>query len=188
MDTYDEKKIGKLIAWIGDHFVYEYDTDKVIKFSKFDFFLGRKKAKEKSNNDYVICKQYFGKYILETRIVSSQDGQRIAKIQQKVSGRFLAVRDLQNEHIKTQFREILQAYDVMRADGRPHLDLIGQKGVWQKCMSNILITKEHHLMIFDATLFDAREFSLWQRPFMFALFYIARSIQDARLDTFRVQM
>jgi len=34
-----------LIAWGGEHFVYEYDTDSVIKFSILYFFLGSK-AKE----------------------------------------------------------------------------------------------------------------------------------------------
>ena len=43
----DKTKIGRLIAWGGEHFVYEYDADRVIKFSTLYFFLGPK-AKEKA--------------------------------------------------------------------------------------------------------------------------------------------
>ena len=46
----DKTKIGRLIAWGGEHFVYEYDTDSVIKFSILYFFLGSK-AKEKATRN-----------------------------------------------------------------------------------------------------------------------------------------
>ena len=73
-------KIGRLIAWGGEHFVYEYDTDSVIKFSMLYFFLGSK-AKEKATQDYDTCKKFFGKYLLETEIAILSNNKHIVQIQ-----------------------------------------------------------------------------------------------------------
>src|SRR5687767_5035172 len=125
MNIYDQNKIGKLIAWRGDHSVYEYGPDKVIKFSKFDFLLGFDKAKEVVPEEYALCKQYFGEYLLSSEIVTSPDGKRIALIQEKVSGHRLTADDLRNVNVKRQFQEIAERYNAMVDAGYPEIDLIG---------------------------------------------------------------
>ena len=95
----DKTKIGRLIAWGGEHFVYEYDADRVIKFSTLYFFLGSK-AKEKATQDYNTCKDFFGKYLLETEIAFSSNNKYIVHIQPKIAGHFLTKKDLEQEYIR----------------------------------------------------------------------------------------
>ena len=185
MDTYRPEKIGKMIAWAGDHFVYEYGADQVIKFSKLDRMMGQEKAGEKSVAEYELCRKYFGDFILETRIVSSPDGRRVAKLQQKISGRFLKKADLSDERVRAQWVELLRCYDQYVASGAPFLDLLGQMGVWRRCLSNIFVTPEHTLILFDATVFTPDDFPRWQWPVIYVLLIVARILQRRRVEEFR---
>ena len=186
MDTYQPENIGTMLAWAGDHFVYDYGADQVIKFSKFDRMMGQEKARGKSVAEYELCKKYFGDFLLETRIVSSLDGRRVAKLQPKVTGRFLKKADLANERVRAQWVELLRRYDQYVASGAPFLDLLGQMGVWRRCLSNIYVTPEHTLVLFDATVFTPDDFPYWQWPIIYALLVVARILQRRLVEEFRV--
>jgi hypothetical protein len=188
MNSYDKTKIHRLVAWKGDHFVYEYDKDQEIKFSKFDFLMGYKNAKEKSFYDYQTCKKFFGQYLLETKIVTSPNHRHIALIQPRISGRFLKIKDLKNEIIRRQFKEILDGYLAMLKAGNDEVDLIGQDGVFSRCLSNIFITKENKLIIFDATIMDIRRFNFFEKPFLFLLAKFAKWRQDSNLKAFQKEL
>lgn len=188
VNSYDKTKIGRLVAWKGDHLVYEYNTDKEIKFSKFDFLMGYKKAKDKNIKDYDICKKFFGKYLLETELVTSQNGKRLALIQPKIFGHFLEIRDLQQEIIREQLKEILAGYYAMIKAGNIEIDLVGSGGILCRCMSNIFVTKENKLVIFDATLMDISGFPLLERPFFFLLAKFAKWRQDSNLKAFEKEL
>ncbi len=185
MDTYQPERIGAMLAWVGDHFVYDYGTDQVIKFSKFDRMIGQEKAREKSVAEYELCKKYFGDFLLETRIVVSPDGRRVAKLQPKISGRFLKKADLADERIQAQWVALLRCYDQYVASGAPFLDLLGQMGVWRRCLSNIYVTPEHALVLFDATVFTPGDFPRWQWPLVYVLLVVARVLQGRRVEEFR---
>ncbi len=152
-EIYDKTKIGKLIAKGGDHKVYEYDTDKVIKFSSFEILHGRH-GKKKIIQDYLICKSFFGEYILDTKIVGSPDNKRTILIQPKIVGRSLTKGDLQDPAISRQFKEILAGYDAMLREGYPEPDLIGFEGLFKNALNNIFITTDNKLFIIDNTLLD----------------------------------
>lgn len=182
MDIYDKNKIGRLIAWGGEHFVYNYDIDKVIKFSSLYFFLGSK-AKEKATRDYEVCKQFFGTYLLHTECAISANKKYIVHIQPKIQGRFLVVTDLENIIIKQQFKEILNGYYSMIQNGHAEVDFIGRGGVFRKCLSNIFVTNDNNLVIIDATLLEVNESSLLQ-PIVFILRKIVLLIQNATIKMF----
>ena len=187
MSTYDKHKIGKLISWRGDHEVYEYGADKVIKFSKFDFFLGFKRAKEVVPQEYALCKQIFGEYLLDTEIAVSADQKRIALIQPKISGHCLTAGDLQREGIKRQFREIVERYNAMITGGYPEIDLVGHEGlfsVFKRCLGNIMVTNKGKLIIFDATLLNPNRFAPFMRPFLYVLVKIFRPFQRSTIEGF----
>ena len=153
----DKTKIGRLIAWGGEHFVYEYDTDSVIKFSILYFFLGSK-AKEKATQDYDTCKKYFGKYLLETEIAISSNNKHIVQIQPKIVGHFLTKKDLEHEYIQRQFKEIVNRYHSMIKTTNTEIDLIGRAGAFRRCLSNIFVTPNNELFIIDATLMEVTGF------------------------------
>jgi len=153
----DKTKIGRLIAWGGEHIVYEYDTDRVIKFSALYYFLGSK-AKEKATQDYDTCKKFFGKYLLVTEIAVSSNDKHIVHIQPKITGHFLTKKDLENEYIQQQFKEIVKAYNSLIETKNTEIDLIGRGGVFRRCLSNILVTPNNELLIFDATLMEVTGF------------------------------
>ena len=153
----DKTKIGQLIAWGGEHFVYEYETDRVIKFSTLYFFLGSK-AKEKATQDYDTCKKYFGKYLLETEIAISSNNKYIVQIQPKIAGHYLTKKDLEHEYIQKQFKEIVNRYHTMIKTKNTEIDLIGRAGVFRRCLGNIFVTHSNELFIFDATLMKVTGF------------------------------
>jgi len=153
----DKTKIGRLIAWGGEHFVYEYGTDSVIKFSALYFFLGLQ-AKEKAIQDYDTCKKFFGEYLLETEIAISANKKHIVQIQPKITGHFLTKNDLGNEYIQKQFQEIVTGYHSMIKTNNTEIDLVGRAGVFRRCLSNIFVTPNNELLIFDATLMEVTGF------------------------------
>jgi hypothetical protein len=184
METYDLHKIGKCIAWTGDHSVYEYGKDRVIKFSKFDFFLGREKAKEKSVLDRNVCAKYFGINFLDTQIMLSPTGRKIALVQPKIQGTFLSQEDLDDKLIQHQFKEMMEGYRAMLGAGYPPVDLIGGTGAFVKKMGNIFVTSTRHLYLFDATLLDPKPFPFYCRPFIYSLFMFALKLQNQTIAEF----
>ncbi len=185
MGTYDKAKIGKCISWIGDHFVYEYGDDKVIKFSKFHYLLGKEKSTKKFLSDYAISKKYFGDYILETELLTSPDGKKLAVVQPKIKSHFLTRKDLSYEHIKTQFNEIVSIFDRMiKAEG-PYIDLIGHEGVRHRCVGNIFVTPEKRLVIFDVLLFTPKDFSTVHGKILYLIFHSVRWLQSRKLKSFQ---
>ena len=150
---YDKRKIGKLIAWGGDNFVYEYDDGQVIKFSIFSWMLG-KHSQAKVLRDYKICKQFFGDYILETEVVSSKNGRRIALVQPKITGRYLLEKDLADDFIYRQFQEITAVYQLLIKAGYAPIDLVGGRGAIMNRLSNIFVTPKKKLVIIDAMLVE----------------------------------
>lgn len=164
MNSYDRTKIGKLIAWGGEHFVYDYDKDKIIKFSIIEFILGRKKAEEKANQDYSNAKKFFGKYLLETEVVNSPSGRYIALIQPKIVGHYLSKKDLEIGFVWQQFKEIMDGYFKMIKAGNVEVDLIGRPGAFNRCMANIFVTNDNKLLIIEATSIDIKYF-FFLKPF-----------------------
>lgn len=190
MNVYNRNKLGKLISWRGDHFVYEYGTDEIIKFSKFDYFLGFDKSQKIVPEEYALCKQLFGEYILDTEITMSADQKRVALIQQRISGHCLTAEDLRDKGIKRQFREIAERYSAMLKNGHPEIDLVGHEGVFRifkRCLGNVLVTDSGKLVIFDVTLLNMNRFAPFIRPFMYCVAKLFLPFQRSTINRFLAQ-
>ena len=161
MPTYDKTKIGKWIAWGGDHFVYEYGAGQVIKFSGIDYFFG-KKGREKSLRDYAVCKRYLGEYVLNTEFVTSVNGKHVAKLQPKVVGHSLTKKDMARSDIERQLTDLVQKYDLLLKQEGEVLDLIGRGGIFRRTLSNIFVDAEDKLYLIDTTLLVAGDIPLLQ--------------------------
>ncbi len=184
METYDQAKIGKCISWIGDHIVYEYGADSVIKFSKSDFLLGSSK---KSINDYEKSRAFFGEYILETLFVRSVNGRYGAAIQKKIFGRYLCLADMANIEIRMQCKDILEAYEKMKNSGAGEIDLIGYGGVFRPCFSNIFINADNKIILIESSIMEVRghHFNLLRYIFLFLISPIALTVQHRTVKKFR---
>ncbi len=153
MDVYDTEKVGKCIAWSGDHFVYEYDADSVIKFSKIEFVLGHV-GREKALRDYEVCKRYFGENVLPTEFLRFPTAPHMAKRQKKISGHSLTSADLKDGGVRTELQKIATAYHRMVSEGVAPLDLIGGHGIIFERLSNIFVTDDKKLYLIDTTLIE----------------------------------
>ncbi len=185
MNTYDPKKIGKMLSLLSEHTVYEYGTDEVIKFSKFDIAIGREKARQAYIKDYEIGRRFFGTYFLETRVVTSPDGKRVAIIQPKVSGHFLGMKDMERESVRRQFAEIEAGYHALVKAGNPEVEFIGSQGALHRRFSNILVTADDRLIIIDATVMDTSRFPVLLRLLIYATSAIVRRVQNWEMRAFQ---
>ena len=154
-EVYEKNKIGKLISWGGDHTVFEYGENQVIKFSLIDWMMG-KHGRARLERDYQICKSFLGDYVLNTEFAFSPKGKSTVAIQPKVTGKYLFKEALNDSDIRRQFKEILTARERLVAAGNDPVDLVGRGGVLQSCFSNIFVTPEKRLVIIDATLIEFR--------------------------------
>jgi hypothetical protein len=186
MYQYNKSKRGKLLSFGSEHLVYSYDIDKVIKFSLIHFFYGKKKGLKWAHKELEISKKYFGEFLLNTEIVISQNKRYIAQLQPKIIGHHLTGKDLDNEILYQQFLKIIDCYQQMCKDEQPEIDLIGQKGVFKKCMSNIFVLNNNQLVIMDATLFNTK-CPIILKPIITCLRYLVLPIQNRRIDEFLAQ-
>ncbi|MBI3572142.1 hypothetical protein HY091_01235 [Candidatus Kaiserbacteria bacterium] len=171
MEVFDKEKIGKCIAWGGEHLVYDYGDTQVIKFSLFDLLIGLRLARIKTMHDLTICREFFSDYMLSTTLVSSSDGRRLAKLQPKITGRAIKKSDLQDKRIAQQFKEIIRAHQALVAQGYYGVDLIGGRGVLLARPTNIFLTVTGKLYLIDTLLLSVPEL-----PWLQWLFNIFRDV------------
>jgi hypothetical protein len=151
MKIYDRNKIGKLIAFGSDHYVFEYENNKVIKFSILFYLLGKKVFK-KTKHDEDLCEKYFGKFLLKTELYISKNGKHLVQIQEKINGKGLEEKNLQNKIVKENFQEFINCYEKFKNETKLEIDLIGIKGIFLSNLSNIFLTEKNELLIIDATI------------------------------------
>ncbi len=156
MISYDTKKIGRLIARGSEHIVYEYDSDKVLKYSILHYIIGAK-ALARAEWEILTCKKYLGDFVLDTEIGVSNNGRHVAHIQPRIVGRPLMGCDLLDEKIRNDFTELMRRYDLLVHAEGVHVDLMGSDGVLSGGLTNIFVTVHNELRIIDATLLDARD-------------------------------
>ena len=166
IESYDKSKIGRLISWGGDHTVFEYGHDKVIKYSLIELLMG-KEGRPKIERDYRICKDFFRDYLLPTELKISKNGKFTIAIQPKIFGKYLRIEDLANAIVKHQFREIMLAYNKLISSGYDQIDFVGRGGVFKNCMSNIFVTPSKRLVIIDTTLLEFKSSGVFSFLFFF---------------------
>src|SRR3989344_8114686 len=160
VEIYDESKIGRRIARGRSHSVYHYGDNEVIRFPRAERWLewllrDGLNLRDRFKRDISVCEQYLGNHVLTTRLVESSKGE-IATIQPYIKGHYLSKKDLQNEATKAQFQDMVTRYETMLAAGYL-VDLIGQRGVFERRLSNIFVLPDGNLKLFDAGLADMRK-------------------------------
>jgi hypothetical protein len=157
--VYESSKIWKKLAHGGDHTVYAYGENQVIKFSLLFRLLGSG-ALEKAIRDIETCCWFFGDYMVETKVATSLNSTQVAYIQPKIVGRPLAAFDLRNSNTMKQFREIIHAHRTMKRIMGTEIDFVGAEGFVGGYLSNVFVTHNGMLRIIDATVMDVGGY-LW---------------------------
>jgi hypothetical protein len=164
MEVFDANRIGKCIAWGGEHIVFMYGESQVLKFSLFDFFIGKASAIRKAKYDLEVCTEVFGEFLVPTRILRSFRGGRIAKMQPFVHGRPLRLSDLKDAKVAHQFRELLSRHKELLDVRREEIDFMGGRGALTGVLTNIFLTNEGSVRIIDALLISAPGALFWNVP------------------------
>jgi len=153
VETYDPAKVGPRISWGRSHSVYHYGDSEVIRIPRIEAWVLRD-LKGRLERDMLVCKRYLGEYMLDTRIVRHPDNGAIATIQPYAAGHYLSKEDMRDMEIKRQFKDFLARLDLMIRDGHETIDLMGQGGVLQRKLSNIMVLDDKKLRLFDAVIAD----------------------------------
>jgi hypothetical protein len=156
VETYDPAKVGKRIAWGRSHAVYQYGDDEVLKVPRLERWLGAR-LEDRLERDISICREFFGEYFLDTRLVGSPDGKTIAAIQPAIAGHYLRKSDVADFDIKRRLDDFIGRYESMIKAGHAPVDLIGQGGVFRRCLSNVLVLEDKRLKLFDASILDTKD-------------------------------
>lgn len=177
--------MGKFIGWGGEHFVFAYDNDKVIKFS-LHVWLSGQSAVEKIKTDYAAGQRYFTPYLLPTEILTYNNSRACVDIQPKIQCRFLEKKDLSNPLIKEQFSDIMSRCQKMERETGWVFDLFGREGLFRfrpQLISNILVTPEDKLILIDFTLLHLNKVKMRELP-IWLLMQWAKRRQKKLLSNF----
>lgn len=162
MDFYDPSRIGRRIAFLGEHTVYMYGEREVIKFSRLTKLFGGGEI-EYLRRDLEIGQKYFGEYMVPTRIATLSDGSKPALMQPFVRGRILKKSDLIDPRVRMQYREIVERHQRMVADGHSPIDLMSGMGFLLGRPRNIFLTDSMDVRLIDVMSVDMLSpfFRLW---------------------------
>ena len=149
---YNFKKIGKFLGSGGEHLVFAYGADNVIKFSMHVWITGRSVVRN-ILADHKLALKYFEPYYVAPELHVWDAERKMVEIQPRVHGRHLHKKDLVRPKIREQLRDIVERHDRMHeAEGRP-FDFFGFHGIVglrdSSHLSNILITPDDSLKIVD---------------------------------------
>lgn len=179
----NKKDIGSKIARGGDSIVYHYGKDNVIKFSKLFTRLIGKRVDEKLKEDYATCRKYLPDYVLEETFVESEKETDHIVIQLFIDGDMFGEKHAKNPELRAQLEEIVVGMKKLEADGFPHIDLVGNRGILSPLLSNIIVSKEGKLYIVDAVLMESLSMGFWGYVF-FPFLEIVKARQRYLLKKF----
>lgn len=161
--SFAKNKIGRLLKIGGEHLVYQYGEEQVIKFPNLlaRILFNQQKLAEKKKIDLELAKKYFSDYLLATEYLPLINSKySYCLIQLNVLVRPLLLKDLENKHIKEQFLEIIAVNDIIKEQEKISFDFLG---AWRlilnglvsnKSINNLMITNNEKIIILDTVFLE----------------------------------
>jgi hypothetical protein len=155
--AFEEKLVGRFIAAGGEHKVFRYGDDKVIKFPFGPrYWVNPAKYCENLRRDELIVRRYFGAYLVQREIHFYYIGSRPSYviIEPKLHGRHLLRDDLKIKAVYKQFQEIVEINSEMINQEDLSVEIFGLRGLllkgrWEA--SNIMFNPDNNrIFITDA--------------------------------------
>lgn len=181
----DVKDVGMYIAEGGQHMVFHYKNNQVIKVPKNNLLMklyGMYKCRTmiKSND---LVNEKFGKYALKSIVIPSKNHRTYVVIQEFLeNGKIITLNNF--EKVKLQFEEIAMINQEIRKENNKSLDFISFYGFFKTIygtiskkkqytvIENILVLRngtKYELKIIDFNLFEIRLFNTRINPIHWAV-------------------
>ncbi|MBD3244717.1 MAG: hypothetical protein GF335_01860 [Candidatus Moranbacteria bacterium] len=146
---YNKEKIKQRLAVSGEHIVYRYGKDQVIKFPYGPIHLVDKRdSLNKIKSETPLIKKYFSDFIVAYEILFYQKNKQktYCIIQDFVKGRSLKLKDKKNPQIKAQLKKLIKANEKMARQTGYVFEFFGIKNLFFhfifKGMDNVFIVKD----------------------------------------------
>jgi hypothetical protein len=133
--------------------VRHYGTGEVIKLPRLGQLFGVDTL-ARMRRDREVGKEFFGNYMLDTRVVISSDHKRSALVQPFVRGRFLRKEDLTGPAIAKQFRDIAARHENLMSAGYVGVDLMSGFGFLSGTLRNVFLLEDGSVSVIDVMLVD----------------------------------
>lgn len=127
--------LGERLGDGAEHRVYEYGDGDVVKIPWVNMLYGHYAGEMYRNYD--ICQKHFAKYLPKSEIIHDGNGRYIL-IQTKLNNpRNFNVHDLEDEGLRSQFEEIIEANQQMVSEGFGTYDFFGMTGFLDSYIDNL---------------------------------------------------
>lgn len=161
---FNEKKIGHRLRVSGEHKVFKYGKNEVIKFPAGPiFYFKRQDAISKIKRDHRLIKTHLKKYTAQSEIhyFKKDDKGTYCIIQEFIKGRPLEISDLNNKEIKKKFKELVERNNKMIKEEGFSLEFFGIYSLilhfFLKRMDNVIVAFNNKLYITDLGLISKKK-------------------------------
>ncbi|MBD3238233.1 MAG: hypothetical protein GF332_01150 [Candidatus Moranbacteria bacterium] len=156
---YQKSKIKRLISISGEHIVYAYGDQHVIKFPSGPIHLvSSKDALNKVKKEDQLQQKYLKQYQVPYQLCFYKKNGRptYCVIQKYIQGRAFKIKDLKNPNLKQKLRSLIKANNLMYKQTSYILELFGIKSLffhfWLRKMENVFVVNQNQLKIIDLGL------------------------------------
>ena len=153
---YNQQKIGNKIATAGEHVVYKYGDNQIIKFPSGPIhYVNPNEARTKIINELSLANKYLKEFLVNTelRTYQKQGKNKYCIIQDYIIGRPLELKDMQDGRLKYQFKKLIKNNNLMYLNSRYTLEFFGLRGLllhrFFPRMENVIVTQENNIKIID---------------------------------------
>ena len=153
---YNQQKIGNKIATAGEHVVYKYGDNQIIKFPSGPIhYVNPNEARTKIINELSLANKYLKEFLVNTelRTYQKQGKNKYCIIQDYIVGRPLELKDMQDSRLKYQFKKLIKNNNLMYLNSRYTLEFFGLRGLllhrFFPRMENVIVTQENNIKIID---------------------------------------
>lgn len=179
--VYQPEKVGALLSCLGDHRVYRYDTNWVIKFSQFDRCRTTPDLEQFYRTEVTALTEIFGEYYLQPTVVTDPERTRVAVIQPFVVGEPLRNTHFTRADIFRQFQDIEYCWRKSQQAGE-YIDLVGGgRHFFLAAFGNIFVTSDGKLLIIDSSILRPKDFSVFVRFGVWFVIFCGNHIQKQRI-------
>jgi len=161
--SFAKEKVGKLIKIGGEHLVYNYAENQVLKYPNIlaRILFNQQQLANKKASDLQLAQKYFSHLVLITEYFRTTGGKySYCLIQPKIKVRYLKIADLENPLIRKQFLEIIEINDLIKVKEKLSFDFLG---AWRlildglannNTISNLMVTDQEKIIIVDTVFLE----------------------------------